>query len=114
MVRLLNNKEISEKVLEIVDYIKSSQTYKDYLKSRELLEKNTEITNLIDKIKEYQKEIVKNPSLKNELETKIKNCLDNLNNNPTYLEYLNLQDEINNMLTIFENKMNKYFMDVFN
>ena len=33
---------------------------------------------------------------------------------PSYLEYQNYQEEINNLLTIFENKINKYFFDVFN
>lgn len=110
----MNNKEIQNKVLEIVDYIKETDTYKNYLKSKDLLSNDKEITSLIEKIKDYQKEIVKYPNKKDELEIKINHIFDILNNNPTYLEYLEYQDELNNMLTIFENKINKYFYDVFN
>ena len=114
MVSQLNNKEIQNKVLEIVNYIKETDTYKNYLKSKDLLSNDKEITSLIEKIKEYQKEIIKYPNKKDELEIKINKIFDILNTNPTYLEYLEYQDELNNMLTIFENKINKYFYDVFN
>lgn len=110
----MNKEEILEKVEEIVDYIKSSDVYKNYLKSRELLSLDKELVNLIDNIKKYQQEIVKNINKKEELELKIKENLNILNESPTYLEYLNYQEELNNMLTIFENKINKYFIDVFN
>ena len=110
----MNNKEIQNKVFEIVDYIKGTNTYKNYLKSKELLSKEKDLISLMEKIKDYQKEIVKHPSKKEELEIEINKILDILNTNPTYLEYLEYQEELNNMLTIFENKINKYFYDVFN
>ena len=110
----MNNQKIQNKVLEIVNYIKETDTYKNYLKSSELLSGDLEITSLIDKVKEYQKEIVKYPSKKEELELKITEIFNILNTSPTYLEYLDYQDEINNMLTIIEYKINKYFYDVFN
>ena len=113
MVRLLN-KEIEEKVLEIVSYIKETDYYKNYLKAKELLESNQELTDLIEEIKLFQKEIVKNPSKKNELERRIQENLSILEEDPLYLEYTINQEEINNMLVIFENKINKYFFDVFN
>lgn len=114
MVRSLNKEEILEKVEEIVNYIKTSDVYKNYLKTKDLINLDKELISLIDDIKKYQKEIVKNINNKEELELKIKENLDILNTNPTYLEYLNYQEEINNMLTIFENKINKYFEDIFN
>ena len=61
-----------------------------------------------------QKELVKNPLKKEELDLKIKEKLNILNTEPSYLEYQTYQEEINNLLTIFENKINKYFFDVFN
>ena len=114
MVRSLNNKEIEAKVLEIVDYIKESEDYKKYLKARELIESDQRLMEIISLVKKYQKEIVKNPFKKKELEEKIADCLEILNSDPTYLEYLTLQEEINNLLIIFENKINKYFESVFN
>ena len=108
------NKDEESKLLEIIEFIKQSDSYKKYLESKSLIENDKEIMNCIENIKKYQKELVKNKTSKNNLELKIKNCLDFLNTNPTYLEYLNYLDDINNMLNIFENKINKYFEDVFN
>ena len=107
------NKEILAKVSEIVDFIKETSEYKNYLKARELLSKDKELMSLINDIKKYQKEIVKGSKTK-ELEEKIADCLEKLNSSPLYNEYCNYQEEVNNMLTIFENKINKYFDDVFN
>ena len=110
----MNKEEILEKVDEIVNYIKTSDVYKNYLKAKDLISLDKELVNLIEDIKKYQKEIVKNITKKDELELKIKENLDILNENPTYLEYLNYQEKLNNLLTIFENKINKYFEDVIN
>jgi len=108
------NKEIENKILEIINYIKNTDYYKNYLKARELLSLDCELVKLIEDIKKYQKEIVKNPSKREELEKKIKENLDVLNTEPIYLDYINNQDEVNNMLVILENKINKYFYDIFN
>ena len=113
MVRQLN-KEILDKVEEIVGYIKDTPEYKNYLKAKELLSHDTELTTLIEKVKKYQKEIVNNKNKESELELKINECLDTLNSSPLYIEFMNYQTDVNNMLTIFENKINKYFDDVFN
>ena len=108
------NKEIENKIDEIIEYIKNSNSYKKYLLSYELLSNRDDLKTIIDNIKKYQQEIIKNKSKEQELELKINKCLDILNNDPTYLEYTNYLNEVNNMLVIFENKLNKYFYDVFN
>ena len=113
MVRLLN-KEIDNKLGEIINYIKDSQEYKNYLKSKEYMDCSLEIKKLIDEIKQYQKEIVRNPSKKNILDKKINDNLNLLNEDPLYIEYTKNLEEINNMLTIFENKINNYFNNIFN
>ena len=110
----MNNKEINAKILEIIEYIQTTESYQNYLKARKVLEQNEKIRNLINDIKTLQKELVKNPLKKEELDLKIKEKLNILNTEPSYLEYQTYQEEINNLLTIFENKINKYFFDVFN
>lgn len=114
MVQPLNKKEINAKILEIIEYIQTTESYQNYLKARKILEQNEKIMNLIQDIKTLQKELVKNQSKKEELDLKIKEKLNILNTEPSYLEYQTYQDEINNLLIIFENKINKYFFDVFN
>ena len=100
--------------LEIVNYIKESNSYQNYLKAKELLNKDEKLKEKFKSIKKYQQEIVKNPNKKKELEKKIQECLDELNKSPLYTEYLGYLEEVNNMLNIFENKLNKYFYDLFN
>ena len=108
------NKEILTKVSEIVEFIKESNEYQNYMKAKKILSEDKELTSLIEKIKKYQKDIVNKRGNKEELETRINSCLEILNNSPLYNEYCNYQEEVNNLLTIFENKINKYFDDVFN
>ncbi len=110
----MNKEEILDKVQEIVEFIKKSPEYKNYELAKELLEQDKELTKLISDIKKYQKEIVRGVGNKRELEDAIAKNLEILNNSPLYLEYSNNLEDVNNMLTIFENKINKYFEDVFN
>ncbi|MBQ8892676.1 MAG: YlbF family regulator [Bacilli bacterium] len=106
------NKDIDEKIDEIIKYIKESDSFKNYLKAKEILDKREDLKNNIAKIKQLQKEIIKRPSknLKNELNE----LITNLNNDITYNEYNKYLIEVNNMLAILENRLNKYFNDVFN
>ena len=112
MVRQLN-KEIENKVDEIIDYIKNTDSYKNYLKAKEILDSKEDIKNKIKEIKLYQKQIVNGIGNKKELENKIKDNLDYLENDITYISYKEYLDEVNNMLNIFENKINNYFDEVF-
>ena len=107
------NKEIDNKVDEIINYIKNTDSYKNYLKAKEILDSKEDIKNKIKEIKLYQKQIVNGIGNKKELENKIKDNLDYLENDITYISYKNYLDEVNNMLNIFENKINNYFDEVF-
>ena len=108
------NKEIEIKVKEIVNYIQNTKEYKNYLKAKDLLNQDEELKSIIKNIKKYQQDIVKKNAKKDELEEKIDECLEKLHFSPLYNEYEMFQNEVNNMLIIFENKINKYFKDVFN
>ena len=107
------NKEIENKVDEIINYIKNTDSYKNYLKAKEILDSKEDIKNKIKEIKLYQKQIVNGIGNKKELENKIKDNLDYLENDITYISYKEYLDEVNNMLNIFENKINNYFDEVF-
>ena len=111
MVRQLN-KEILDKTSEIIEYIKNTPDFKGYIKTKELLDKDITLKELIEKIKKTQKLLVKTKDLK--LEKELAKLTQELNNNPLYLEYSNYLNEVNNMLIVLENKINKYFNDVFN
>ena len=113
MVRQLN-KEIDDKVLEIIDYIKNTDSYKNYLKSKEILDERVDLKEIINNVKKIQKDIIKYPKKKKELESELNKNIELLNNDYNYIEYNRYLEEVNNMLNIFENKINNYFNDVFN
>ena len=71
-----------------------------------------EVNYLIEKIKDYQKKIVKTNDL--ELKKEYELLVNKLNNNILYNQYLEYLTNVNNMLNIFENKLNKYFFNLFN
>lgn len=112
MVRQLN-KEIELKVNNIINYIKDTDSFKNYLKAKELLDKRDDLKKIISDIKKLQKEIIKYKD-KKELEIKLNENIKILENDILYNQYTNYLSEVNNMLAIFENKLNKYFDDVFN
>ena len=111
MVRQLN-KEISNKIDEIINYIKESDSYKNYLKAKELLDSRDDLKEIIANVKKYQKQLVK--SYNKEIEKELNRNLDILNSDYNYIEYNRYLEEVNNLLNIFENRINKYFEDVFN
>ena len=106
------NNQIEDKINEINNYIMNTSYYKNYLKAKEIISKREDLNLLIDKIKQEQKDIIKNPSKK--LKEELNNNIKILESDITYIEYKNNLIEINNMLAIIENKLNKYFYDVFN
>ena len=107
------NKEIELKVNNIINYIKDTDSFKNYLKAKELLDKRDDLKKIISDIKKLQKEIIKYKD-KKELEIKLNENIKILENDILYNQYTNYLSEVNNMLAIFENKLNKYFDDVFN
>ena len=106
------NKEIDDKLDEIIKFIKESDSFKNYLKAKEILDTRDDLKIKIQNVKKMQKEIIKHKDKL--LETELNNLINDLNNDITYNEYNKYLIEVNNMLAIFEDKLNKYFYDVFN
>ena len=109
MVKQLN-KEILNKVDEIISLIENSDDYQKYLFLKEQIDKNKEVKKLINEVKILQKDVVHHLKKENELKKK----MDELNNHPLYREYNNTLLEINNVYAIIENSLNKYFQDKLN
>lgn len=104
------NKEILDKIDEIIHLIEESSDYQKYLTLQKEIEKNDELVKLINKVKVLQKDIVHHLSSKEELEK----TMDELNNHPLYREYNNTLSELNNTYTIIENSINHYFQEKLN
>lgn len=97
----ISNREILEKVDELIDLIKKSPMYLQYQKLKDALERNNEINLLINEIKLLQQQIVKleynNMPVEKEkalLEEKI-NLLDAY---PLYHEFITRQEELDDCL----------------
>lgn len=104
------NKEIENKIDEIINEIESSDDYKKYLFLREQLSNNKELSELINRVKVMQKDVVHKKRKQEELDK----LMDELNSNPLYREYNNCLYEINNTYGIIESTLNNYFNSIMN
>lgn len=97
---------------ELFNSIENSHLYKEYLKMKDILGKDKEIKEIIDEIKELEKqatylEYIGDESYK-EIDEEIKRKADILNNKQVYREYLNKMDEFNDELAISSKMIEKY------
>lgn len=114
MVNQLTN-ELRESLKEIIEEVKLSKDYQDYLKIEDKLMGNKEITDLISDIKRLQKELVKKEyyqkdltSVKEEHESK----LQKLNSYPLYVGYLESQRKINEKLQYVRGEIQSFFDEI--
>ncbi|MBR6113279.1 MAG: YlbF family regulator [Bacilli bacterium] len=111
------NSNIIREVDEIIDYIKKSDTYKDYKYLEDKLSKHDKANKLISEVKEYQRILVKKQLHKEDitdLETKINNNLSLLNKIPLYVEFISKQEELNDMYQQIKMELDEYFFDIMN
>ncbi len=107
------NKEVIDKIDEIIKYIKKSKNYKKYLMIEKQLSNNEDILALIKNIKFLQKQAVQQQYLNNHnkvkvIDRKISDDLNKLNSIPLYIEYTNVVEELNNLLTNIKNIVELY------
>ena len=116
MVKQMNN-EILAKIDEIVDYIKETDDYKDYFFLKEKLENNDKAKLLIQEIKNLQQDLVKKQAMNleiAELDKEIKEKVVELEKIPLYQEFIEKQDNLNNMYQVIKNRLDDYFIDKLN
>ena len=104
------NKEILEKIDEIIQIIETSPEYLKYLDLKEKIKNHKELMELINRVRVMQKDVLHKKNNQNELDK----LLSELNNNPLYREYNNVIYEINNTYSIVENSINNYFERIVN
>ena len=104
------NKDISNKIDEIINEIENSDVYQKYLSLQKQISSNKELMELINKVKVMQKDVIHKKKKKEELDE----LMDELNSYPLYREYNNTLYEINNTYGIIESSLNNYFNKVIN
>ena len=103
---------INSSLEELFNAIENSSLYKEYKRMSNILDKDSEIKELIDEIKELEKratylESIGDNSYK-EIDEEIKRKANILNNKQVYQEYLERMDEFNNELAISSKMIEKY------
>lgn len=104
------NKEVICKIDTLINTIKSSNEYKEYIELLDKVNLSNEIKKLTNEIRLINKKLVLTPSV--ELEGLLKEKEKELNEIPLYLEYKYKLEELNNMLTIIKNKVEVFMKDI--
>ena len=104
------NKEVINEIDTLINTIKSSDIYKEYIELLEKVSLSNEIKELTNEIRLINKKLVVTPSV--ELEELLSKRVNELNEIPLYLEYKYKLEELNNMLTIIKNKVELFMKDI--
>lgn len=104
------NKEVISKIDTLINTIKSSNEYKEYIELLDKVSSSNEIKELTNEIRLINKKLVLNPSV--ELEEALSKKEKELNQIPLYLEYKYKLEELNNMLTVIKNKVEVFMRDI--
>ncbi len=103
---------INSSLEELFNSIENSKLYKDYLKMKDILNKDSEIKILIDEIKELEKQATYLEYIGDkkyqEIDEEIKKKADILNNKQVYQEYLNKMELLNDELATSSKMIEKY------
>lgn len=103
---------MESKLEELFNTIENSNVYKEYLKIKDILAKDSEIKILIEEIKELEKQATYLENIGDEkykeIDIEIKKKADVLQNNVVYQEYLNKMNEFNDELAISSKMIEQY------
>ena len=97
---------------ELFNSIENSTLYKRYKKMSDILSKDVEIKNMLDEIRDLEKEATYLENIGDnrykEVDEEIKRKSDILNNNCVYQEYLNCMDDFNDELSMSSRMIEAY------
>ncbi len=102
--------EIKDEISLLFSDLKMSKLYKDYVKVKENLKNNSEITTLIKNIKRMQKIATNNKDVK--IEKDLKKMYDKLYSIPLYQSYLIIKEELEENLYMISDNFDKYFKSI--
>ena len=103
---------INSSIEELFNSIENSTLYKKYKQMSDILSKDSEIKEMLDEIKELEKEATYLEGIGDdkykEIDEEIKKKADILNNNYVYQEYLNRMNEFNDEISMSSKMIEKY------
>lgn len=101
----------------IISIIENSNEYKEYQLLSKKMHNNNEINQLIKEVKTLQQKLVKEQALGNDIkniDSEISKKLEELKEYPIYLEYIYLQEDLNNSILLVKEKLEKYINNLTN
>lgn len=103
---------VNSSIEELFHSIENSSLYKRYKKMSDILSKDMDIKNMLDEIKELEKEATYLENIGDdrykEVDEEIKRKADILNNNIVYQEYLDSMDEFNDEISMSSKMIESY------
>ena len=112
MANMYQDKEIILKTKELTNKIKEDKLYKDYMKLRQELKKDENITKTIDEIKRLQRKYVKANYQDKEALEKINSLTSELEEIPLYAIYQQKEEELNNNLVFIKEGLRDTFSNI--
>ena len=97
----------------VINTIKDSDDYKKCIEIKNKMNNNTELVEMIERVKKLQKKIVNNPD-SIDLENEYKELNNKLNDIPIYHDYLYYLDRVNEMIIYVKDSLNDYFVEIIN
>ncbi|MBR1937303.1 MAG: YlbF family regulator [Bacilli bacterium] len=97
----------------VINTIKDSDDYKKCIEIKNKMNNNTELVDMIERVKKLQKKIVNNPD-SIDLENEYNELNNKLNDIPIYHEYLYYLDRVNEMIIYVKDSLNDYFVEIIN
>lgn len=106
------NKKIMEKTEELVSTLEQSSLYQNYRMLKEKLEKNETVKKLVNEIKKKQKQLVRLTYEKQDtqyLEQELSNLESELKQIPLYSEFMETQEQLNDILYEIKTQIEQCF-----
>ena len=106
-------KQLNKALNEVINSIRESNDYKECIRLKSLMDKNTEIKELVEKIKELQKKYIRSgydDSIKEELDL----LEERLYSIPIYDVYRRHLEEVNRRIDYVKDELNDYFYKLLN
>ena len=112
MANMYQDEEIILKTQELTNKIKEDKLYKDYMKLRQELKKDENITKTIEEIKLLQRKYVKANYHDKETLAKINNLTNELEKIPLYVIYQQKEENLNNNLVFIKEGLRDTFSSI--
>ncbi len=112
MANMYQDEEIILKTQELTNKIKEDKLYKDYMKLRQELKKDENITKTIEEIKRLQRKYVKANYHDKETLAKINNLTNELEKIPLYVIYQQKEENLNNNLVFIKEGLRDTFSSI--